>query len=67
MRCRDLSVDHADIAPHYRAAEAIARANRQPTTEELRQAVIHYRVIVADLLGKPQRRDTPVMMRPRLA
>lgn len=69
LRCRDLSVDHADVVEHYRAAEAIARANRQPTTEELRQAVVHYKIIIADLL-EPEAREqrSPVMMmRPRLA
>ena len=66
IRCRDLSVDHADVVPHYRAAEAIARASHPPSTEELRQAIVHYRVIVADLLQPDQRErhQTPVM-RPR--
>ena len=69
MRCRDLSVDHADVVEHYRAAERIARASHPPTTEELRRAIVHYRIIVADLLrvDAPAKRETPVMMRPRHA
>lgn len=63
IRCRDLSVDHGDVVEHYRAAEAIARAPHEPSTEELRQAVVHYRVIVADLLEPgPEQHDTPVVM-----
>jgi hypothetical protein len=69
MRCRDLSVDHADVVEHYRAAEITARAQHMPSTEELRQAVVHYRVIIADLMRDDdttrERHDTPVMMRPR--
>jgi len=64
MRCRDLSVDHADIVEHYRAAEVIAHAHHQPTIEELRQAVVHYRVIIADLLEPPpgEPKITPSML-----
>jgi hypothetical protein len=66
LRCRDLSVDHADAVQSYRAAEAVTH-NPNPSTEQLRQAVVHYRVIFADLLEVPkrERHDTPVMMRPR--
>ena len=66
MRCRDLSVDHADAVEHYRAADGLSH-NPNPTTEQLRQAVVHYRAIFADLLEAPkrERHDTPVMMRPR--
>lgn len=52
QRVADLSVDHAAVVQHYRAAKALADANRagQANTEELRQAVVHYRVLFADLL-----------------
>jgi hypothetical protein len=60
--CRDLSVDHADAVQHYRAAEAVTH-EPSPTTEQLRQAVVHYRVIFADLLEAPrERHETPPMM-----
>jgi hypothetical protein len=52
QRVADLSVDHPDVVAHYRAARALADSNRneQFDTEELRQAVVHYRFLVADLL-----------------
>ena len=55
-RVADLSVDHADVVRHYRAARAVAEANREgrASTEELRQAFIHYRALFADLLAEPK-------------
>jgi hypothetical protein len=55
QRVVDLSVDHADVVQHYRAARALAEPNRkgQGTTEELRQAVVHFRALFADLLQEP--------------
>jgi hypothetical protein len=51
-RVADLSVDHADVVQHYRAAQALADSGRggQGNTEELRQAVVHYRALFDDLL-----------------
>jgi hypothetical protein len=49
-RVADLSVDHPDVVQHYRAADALARSNEPIKTEDLRQAVVHYRVIFEDLL-----------------
>jgi hypothetical protein len=51
----DLSVEHAQALDHYRAASDInARAmSGAASTEELRQAMIHYRVLFKDLLGEP--------------
>jgi len=51
-RVADLSVDHAGVVQHYRAARALSESNRngQIQTEELRQAVVHYRALFADLL-----------------
>ena len=47
-----VSVDHPVVVEHYRAAHAtyLASRLRRVTTEELRQAIIHYRVLLADLL-----------------
>jgi len=55
QRVADLSVEHAAVVQHYRAAKALADANRdgQVNTEQLRQAVVHYRVLFADLLHEP--------------
>jgi len=57
-RVEDLSVDHASVVQHYREAHDIAerQARRAATTEDLRQAVIHYRALFEDLLevaGEP--------------
>lgn len=52
----DLSVDHAETVSHFRAARQItttaAEGNAQ--TEDLRQALIHYRALFSDLLGEPE-------------
>lgn len=56
-----LSVEHARTLSHYRDAHDIHLRNSrgEASTEELRQAVVHYRALVADLLG-----DEPVGRRP---
>lgn len=52
QQVRDVSVDHAGVVEHYRAAHDIAeRENqRQATTEELRTAMVHYRSLFSALL-----------------
>jgi hypothetical protein len=52
-RAADISVDHAQVVDHYRAAHAIAQRAEygQATTEELRQGLMHYRALFADLLA----------------
>jgi hypothetical protein len=54
QRIADLSVEHAGAVEHYRAANALAEANREgrANTEELRQAFVHYRALFADLLDQ---------------
>jgi hypothetical protein len=49
----DLSVEHARTVDHFRSAQAITRevAHGSVVTEDLRQALIHYRDLFADLLG----------------
>jgi hypothetical protein len=49
----DLSVDHANVLDHYRAAYDINQraADNAASTEDLRQAMIHYRALFQDLLG----------------
>jgi len=53
------SVEHANVVQHYRAARGLADANREgrANTEDLRQAVVHYRALFADLLEQPQLAD----------
>jgi hypothetical protein len=52
-RLADLSVEHANTLQHYREAHEISDRNRAGTasTEDLRQALVHYRALFADLLG----------------
>jgi hypothetical protein len=59
QRVADLSVEHANVVQHYRAARVLADANREgrANTEELRQAVVHYRALFSDLLEQPEPRD----------
>jgi hypothetical protein len=51
----DLSVEHASTVGHFRSAQEITRnaAGGNAPTEDLRQALIHYRALFADLLGDP--------------
>ncbi|GAA4925264.1 hypothetical protein [Actinoplanes utahensis] len=61
-RLADLSVEHAATLEHYRAAHDISRRSRdgEAATEDLRQALVHYRALFADLLGEdPVGRTTP--------
>ena len=45
QRSADISVDHADVVDDYRAGHAISLANDngKASTEDLRQAMVHYR------------------------
>ena len=57
----DISVNHPGVVEHYRAAHAVAErdARGETDTEGLRQAVIHYRALFAELLevDEPERHD----------
>jgi hypothetical protein len=50
----NLSVAHARTLEHYRDAHAISErsAEGKASTEDLRQALVHYRALFADLLGE---------------
>jgi hypothetical protein len=52
QRVDDISVDHPDVVINYRAAREIAQSHAQgrASTEELRQAMVHYRALFHDLL-----------------
>lgn len=52
QRAADVSVEHADVVTHYRAAHDIALRNQEgkATTEDLRQATVQYRSLFEDLL-----------------
>src|SRR5690606_9979510 len=66
QRVADLSVDHAGVVEHYRAAHALHESNRggHANTEELRMAMVHYRALFADLLGAPDREPGSRRMAP---
>lgn len=52
QRAGDISVDHPNVVHHYRAGHDIAVRHRrgEADTEELRQAVIHYRALFEELV-----------------
>ena len=62
QRTADVSVDHPVVVEHYRAARAIAVRNDAgaASTEDLRQAVIHYRALFEDLLEDKKPAMKPV-------
>jgi hypothetical protein len=52
QQAADVSVDHPLVVEHYRAAHAIALRNSRGAadTEQLRQALVHFRALFEDLL-----------------
>ncbi|GFO62878.1 hypothetical protein M1B72_19220 [Geomonas paludis] len=56
QRAADISVEHPRVVEHYRAGHEIAlrHAKGQATTEDLRQAMIHYRTLFTDLVGEQE-------------
>jgi cytoskeletal protein RodZ len=52
QQAADVSVDHPQVAENYRAAHAVFQANEQglASTDDLRQAFVHYRSLFAQLL-----------------
>jgi FtsZ-interacting cell division protein ZipA len=53
QRAADVSVDHPEVVEHYRAAHDISgRATAgEAGTEDLRQAMVHFRGLFVELLG----------------
>ena len=56
QRAADISVDHPLVLENYRAAHQIAlrQTQGQASTEDLRQAMIHYRTLFEELVGEPE-------------
>jgi hypothetical protein len=56
QRAADISVDHPLVLDNYRAAhEAALRQTRgEARTEDLRQAMIHYRTLFEELVNEPE-------------
>ncbi|TDD22249.1 hypothetical protein [Nonomuraea diastatica] len=57
QRLSDLSVGHAATLDHYRTAHEISgrAAEKKASTEELRQAMVHYRALFEELLHETTR------------
>jgi hypothetical protein len=62
-RVADISVDHPHVVEHYRAARSIhgESGNGDASTEDLRQAVVHYRALFDELLdsGQTDEKEVP--------
>jgi hypothetical protein len=54
QRAADLSVDHAVVVDNYRAGHDISvrHAQGRASTEDMRQAMIHYRALFVELAGE---------------
>lgn len=52
QRAGDISVDHPNVVQHYRAGHEIAvrHSRGEASTDELRQALIHYRALFEELV-----------------
>jgi hypothetical protein len=61
QRAADVSVDHPQVVEDYRAARAISASNDrgEASTEDLRQALVHYRSLFEELLdlGRPDQAE----------
>jgi predicted nucleic acid-binding protein len=53
QRASDVSVDHPEVVANYRAGHETSQAMEagKATTEQLRQAMVHYRTLFEDLLA----------------
>lgn len=60
QRAADISVDHPTVVENYRGGHQIAlkHAEGRASTEDLRQAMIHYRILFEDLLGQREYTQT---------
>ena len=58
QQAADVSVDHPRVVEHYRAAHAISQANadQSASTEDLRQAMVHYRALFDELSERARAR-----------
>jgi len=55
QRAADLSPHHAKVLDDYRTAHDISTRSDEATTEDLRQAMVHYRALFDDLVGPTER------------
>jgi hypothetical protein len=61
QRAADISVDHPLVVENYRSAHGIVTREGTLSTEDLRKAMVHYRVLFDDLLevAAPEREVEP--------
>jgi hypothetical protein len=69
QRAADVSVDHPDVVDNFRAAHAISLASdhEMASTEDLRQAMVHYRALFQELVGTSPAEDPTSTETPRQA
>jgi hypothetical protein len=60
QRAADISVDHPVVVEHYREAHRISLRTTagEAGTEDLRQAMVHFRALFDELLGHEEREPT---------
>ena len=63
QRSADLSVDHPTVVQNYRAAHDIALRHErgEASTEDLRQAMIHYRTLFDELVAESEMAREPAL------
>ena len=62
QRADDVSVDYPNVVENYRAAHATSVANErgETSTEDLREAMVHYRSLFVELLEEPEEEEEEV-------
>ena len=66
QRAADISVDHPQVVDHYRAAHDVSSrvGTDSASTEDMRQALVHYRALFDELLNDGVTDATPEMPEP---
>lgn len=54
QRAADLSVDHPQVVEHYREGHRLAQLGDSASTEDMRQAMRHYRSLFDELVEAPE-------------
>jgi hypothetical protein len=62
QQAADLSVEHASVVDNYRAGHQIRTRHDsgEAATEDLRQAIVHYRTIFRELVGRVETRTAEI-------
>jgi hypothetical protein len=63
QRAADLSVDYPDVVENYRAGHSVASADAGADTEDLRQAMVHYRSLFDRLVEREDAAEPAEMTR----